>query len=393
MAKPKPAALNPTKLIQAGRPEGGDGQPVNPPVVRASTFSFRSMEAFNATAATPFDAPFYGRVGTPTSFAFESAMAELEGAHRAIAYPSGLGAIMAVYMAYLSAGDHVLMVDSVYGPARRSMVRTMAQMGVSVDFYDPSIGAGIEALIGPETRLIYMESPGSGTFEVMDVPAIATVARKHGIVTAIDNTWATPHYFRPLEHGVDVSVHAATKYITGHSDAMLGVVAVSEAAHDALRRATQDLGMVAGSEEVNLGLRGLHTLDVRLARHDANGRALATWLEMRPETGRILHPAHPDCTGHEIWKRDFAGASGLFAVELPGWDEARINAFLRGMDCFRIGFSWGGYESLALPAHPESREHPKWKGGPVLRFHAGLEDPADLIADLDRAFARAAAEA
>jgi cysteine-S-conjugate beta-lyase len=377
-------------LVKAGRASGQDGVSVNPPVYRASTFVFESLEAFEAVSKTPFDAPFYGRVGTPTSFAFEDAMARLEGGHRAIAFPSGLAAITATLLAFLKAGDHVLMVDSVYGPARRTLDRTLGRMGVSATYFDPSIGAGIEALIRPETRLIYMESPGSGTFEVMDVPAIVEVARRHGIRTAIDNTWATPLFYRPLAQGVNVSIHAATKYITGHSDAMLGVATMDAESYDDLRRAAQDMGCVAGTEEVNLGLRGLRTLEVRLKRHEATGIALAEWLGGRPEVSRVFHPALPGCPGHEIWKRDFSGASGLFSVELAGLSHAGLSAFLRGMTYFKIGFSWGGFESLALPAHPETRRHPEWTGsGPLLRLHAGLEAPADLFADLEQAFARA----
>lgn len=378
-----------TMLTSAGRDLSHDGVSVNPPVYRASTFVFRTLGAFDEASKTPFDGPFYGRIGTPTTFAFEEAVAKLEGGHRAIACASGLAAITATFLAFLKAGDHCLVVDSVYGPARRLCDRTLARMGVETSYYDPSVGAEIKSLIRPNTRLIYMESPGTGTFEVQDVPAIAAVARRHGIATAVDNTWATPLYFRPLDRGVDVSIQAATKYFVGHSDAMLGVITATEAAYPDVRRTTQDMGSCAGSEECNLGLRGLRTLAVRLARHNASGIEVARWLAERPEVMQVLHPAFPGCIGHDLWKRDFSGASGLFSCVLaPGF---ALPAFVDALHHFKIGFSWGGYESLVLPAHPETRRHPRWtETGPVLRFHVGLEDPEDLKADLAHGFALAA---
>lgn len=378
-----------TTLTQAGRPQGAGIAPVNPPLVRASTFVFETLADFEAASKTPFDLPFYGRVGTPTTFAFEQAMAELEGGHRAIATASGMAAIAAVLTACLSAGDHLLVVDTVYEPVRRYCSRFLARMGIATTFYDPAIGAGIAGLIRPETRLIYMESPGSGTFDVMDVPAVVAVARARGIVTAIDATWATPLLFRPLEHGVDISIHAATKYIVGHSDAMLGVVTTNAATHDAVRRATQDLGACAGIEECNLGLRGLRTLQVRLRQHAGSALMLAEWLAGRPEVARVLHPALASCPGHDLWARDFDGASGLFAVELASRDAEAARRLIDALEHFRIGFSWGGFESLVLPMHPETRSLPRWRDiGPVIRFQVGLEDPADLLADLERALAR-----
>jgi len=379
-----------TTLVNAGRDDEHDGVPVNPPVHRASTFVYRTLGAFEQASKTPFDVPFYGRVGTPTSFAFEEAMAELEGGHRAIACPSGLAAIAATFLAFLRAGDHVLVVDSVYGPVRRFCDRTLARMGVATSYYDPALGAGIAELIRPETRLVYLESPGSGTFEVQDIPAIVAAARSRGVATAIDATWATPLFLRPLALGIDVSIHAATKYIAGHSDAMLGVVTMTRAVYDDLRRAVQDLGAVAGSEEVNLGLRGVRTLQVRLRQHEQAAFEVARWLKARPEVGRVLHPALPDAPGHEFWARDYAGSSGLFAVELPGFDAARLSAFVDGLARFKIGFSWGGFESLVLPVHTEARRHPEWQGGPLLRLHVGLEDVADLLSDLEAGFGRAA---
>lgn len=377
-----------TRLVNAGRDHAGTPAPVNPPIVRASTFLFDTLAAFQEAGTHPFDGAFYGRVGTPTTFAFERAMAELEGGHRSIATASGVAAISATFMAFLAQGDHLLVVDTVYEPVRRFCTRMLTRVGVETTFYDPALGDGIADLIRPETKLIYMESPGSGTFEVQDVAAIVAVAKAAGIHTAIDNTWATPLLFRPLEHGVDVSIHSATKYIVGHSDAMLGVVTTNAATYDAVRRATQDLGACAGTEECNLGLRGLRTLEVRLRQHGASALTLANWLDEQPEVATVLHPALPSCPGHDIWARDFDGAAGLFSIELASRHPDAARAFIDALKMFRIGFSWGGFESLVLPMHPEGRSLPLWKDrGPVVRLQIGLEDVDDLQADLKTALA------
>lgn len=377
-----------SRLANIGRPHGAGVSSVNPPLVRASTFVFDTLAAFEGASKTPFDVPFYGRVGTPTTFAFEEAMAELEGGHRAIAVSSGVAAIGATLLAFLDQGDHLLVVDTVYEPVRRFCSRMLSRMGIETTFYDPAAGAGIAALIRPETKLIYLESPGSGTLDVQDVAAIVDVARKAGIRTAIDNTWATPLFFRPLEHGIDVSIHAATKYIIGHSDAMLGVVTTNEQTYDAVRRSTQDLGACAGIEECNLGLRGLRTLEVRMKRHEASALSLANWLAEQPQVARVLHPALESCPGHAFWKRDFDGAAGLFSVELASLDPEAKRAFIDALTMFRIGFSWGGYESLVLPMHPESRSLERWKElGPVVRLQVGLEAVDDLRCDLGQALA------
>ena len=378
-----------SRLANIGRPHGAGITSVNPPLVRASTFVFNSLAEFETASKTPFDVPFYGRVGTPTTFAFEEAVADLEGGHRSIATSSGVAAIGAVLLAFLDRGDHLLVVDTVYEPLRRFCSRMLARMGIETTFYDPAIGAGIADLIRPETKLIYLESPGSGTFDVQDVAAIVAVACQAGLRTAIDNTWATPLFFRPLEHGIDVSIHAATKYIVGHSDAMLGVITTNAETYNAVRRSAQDLGACAGIEECNLGLRGLRTLEVRMKRHEASGLALAHWLAEQPQIARVLHPALECCPGHSFWKRDFDGAAGLFSVELASRDLDAKRAFIDALTMFRIGFSWGGYESLVLPMHPESRSLGRWKElGPVVRLQVGLEDPADLRADLEPALAR-----
>lgn len=377
-------------LVKVGREHGKSAIAVNPAVHRASTFLFETLADFETAATTPFDGPFYGRVGTPTTFAFEQAVCALEGGHRTIATASGVAAISAALLAFLDRGDHVLVVDTVYEPVRRFCTRMLTRLGIETTFYDPAMGADIASLIRPETRVIYLESPGSGTFDIQDIPAIVAVARERGLRTIIDNTWATPVFLRPLALGIDVSVQSATKYIVGHSDAMLGTVTTTAETYDAVRRATQDLGACAGSEECNLGLRGLRTLGVRLRHHEASALTLATWLETRPEVARVLHPALASFAGHELWKRDFSGSCGLFAMELQPCDPQSVREMVDGLRHFGIGFSWGGYESLILPVHPEkSRQVMKWDGkGPVLRLHVGLEAIEDLQADLADGLAR-----
>ncbi|MCR5856440.1 cystathionine beta-lyase [Mesorhizobium sp. J428] len=373
-----------TLLVSAGHAHGVSGSSVNPPVHRASTFLFDTLAAFETASRTPFDGPFYGRVGTPTTFAFEQAIAELEGGHRSIATSSGVAAISAVFLAFLDKGDHVLVVDTVYDPVRRFCGRMLSRLGIETTFYHPAMGAEIETLIRPQTRLIYMESPGSGTFDMQDVAAIVAVAKARGLRTAIDATWATPLFMKPLALGVDVSIHAATKYIVGHSDAMLGVLTANAETYDAVRRSTQDLGACAGSEECNLGLRGLRTLEVRLRHHEAAAIDIASWLEGRPQVARVLHPGLPSFPGHDIWKRQLSGSCGLFAVELVDSDPASVRSLVDGLRHFKIGFSWGGYESLILPMHPEkARQVARWDGkGALLRLHVGLETVSDLKADL-----------
>lgn len=379
-----------SRLASAGRSHGASAIPVNPPVVRASTFLFETLADFEEASKHPFDGSFYGRVGTPTTFAFEQAMAELEGGHRSIAASSGVAAISATLLAFLDKGDHVLVVDTVYDPVRRFCNRMLARLGIETTYYDPSVGAGICGLIRPNTKLVYLESPGSGTFEVQDVAAIVKAAKAAGVPTAIDNTWATPLLFRPLEHGIDVSIHSGTKYIVGHSDAMLGVVTTGAETYEAVRRATQDLGACAGTEECNLGLRGLRTLEVRLRRHEASAIELAKWLEGQGQVARVLHPALPSFPGHEFWRRDFSGSSGLFSIELASREPEAVRTLIDALKMFRIGFSWGGYESLVLPMHPEkSRTLPLWsERGPIVRLQIGLEDVADLRADLAQALLR-----
>jgi len=379
-----------TILTHAGSSPFDQHGIVNPPVYHASTVLFPTLAALENSDANPFETINYGRIGTPTSQAFERAVAELEGGWRAVTAASGLAAIATALSAFTKAGDHVLIADCVYGPTRRFADEVLSRYGVSVQYYDPLIGAGIAALIRPETSVVYLESPGSLTFEVQDVPAIAAAAKRAGVTVLMDNTWATPLCFRPFDHGVDVSIHAATKYIVGHSDAMLGLMVCNQAAWEPVKRAAVRFGTAAGPDDVYLGLRGLRSLGVRLKRHGEAGLALADWLSRQPEVARVLHPARPGDAGHELWRRDFSGACGLFAVLLQPCAKSAVAAMLDHMELFGLGYSWGGFESLALPVHPRRvRTATTWdEPGPLLRFHAGLEDIDDLIRDLEAGFAR-----
>ena len=384
-----------TILTHAGNDPHANFGIVNPPVYHASTVLFPTVAALEE-AGHSFDGVRYGRIGTPTSQAFEATVARLEGGFKAVTAPSGLAAITTALLAFVSAGDHVLVTDSVYGPTRLFCSDMLKRLGVEAEFYDPLAGAAIERLIRPNTRVVFLESPGSLTFEVQDVPAIAAAAKQAGAVVMIDNTWGTPLFFKPFDHGVDLSIHAATKYMVGHSDAMLGVItAGTEEVWNRLKRNSVQLGTCAGPDDIYLGLRGLRTMGARLRQHQDTALDLARWLQARPEVARVLHPALPDDPGHALWRRDFTGACGLFAIELKPCSAAAVAAFLDGMELFGMGYSWGGYESLILPIHPEKlRTTTRWRtDGPMIRLHAGLEDPNDLIADLDRGLARLAAAA
>jgi cysteine-S-conjugate beta-lyase len=381
-----------TKLTTLGRdPEANFGV-VNPPVYHASTILFPTLEAIEtAQKSKTKNQMRYGRYGTPTTFALQDAIAELEGGYASFAVGSGAAAILAVLMAFTKSGDHVLCVDSAYAPTRRYCDVVLKRYGVETTYYDPAIGAGIAALIKPNTTLCMLESPGSMTFEVQDVPAIVAACKAKGVATAMDNTWATALYFRPFDHGVDVSVQAGTKYVGGHSDIMLGLVAVrDQAIYDKVRTAVDDLGASVGPDDIFLALRGLRTMGVRLPRHYETGLKLARWLERQPEVVRVLHPALPSCPGHEFWKRDFKGASGLFSFVMKPVAKPALAAMLDDLELYGMGFSWGGYESLIVPGNVASlRTATKWtEPGQLLRVHAGLEDPEDLIADLDAGFAR-----
>ena len=385
----KPASM----LLRIGRDPRKQRGVVNPPIYRASTIIYDSLEEFDSRGERRFDHDevVYGLNGTPTTFAFEEAMAEIEGAERALALPSGLAAVAVAFLCCVKSGDHVLVADTVYQPTRTFCLTALEKFGVETTFYDPRVGDGISKLFRPNTRLVFMESPGSLTFEIQDVPAISAAARSAGIPAALDNTWATPLLFRPFDHGADISIQAATKYIGGHADLMLGTVSASGDLALEVRKVAYRFGYCVGPEECYLGLRGLRTLAVRLERHQQNGLRLARWLEKRPEVHQVLHPAlegHPD---HAIWKRDFRGACGLFSVVLNRpYPRSAIAAMVEGYELFGLGASWGGYESLVMPGYPEKlRTASTWKApGPLIRYHAGLDDPDDLIADLEAGFER-----
>jgi len=383
-----------TTVVHSGlHPERHQGA-VNPPVFHASTILSETVAEFRRRRQNwILEQPgtYYGRFGTPTIEALQEAIAALEGGHRSVVYPSGLAACAGALLAFLSAGDHLLMSDTVYGPTRNFANGLLKRFGVSTTFFDPLAGRAIESLIRPETRVIYLESPGSLTFEVQDVPAIAEAARRRGITVIADNTWGTPLYFKPFAHGVDVSVQAATKYIVGHSDAMLGAITCTKEAWSRLKRSTHELGQTAGPDDVYLGQRGLRTLAVRLKQHWTAGLALAEWIARQPEVERVLHPALPGDPGHAIWKRDFTGACGLFGVVLKeGVTERALCAMIDGLELYGIGSSWGGFESLIVPFDPrETRTATQWPHkGPCFRIHAGLENEDDLIADLEAGFKR-----
>jgi cystathionine beta-lyase len=362
---------------------------VNPPVYRGSTVLFPTVEKLWKR-----DQEYtYGRTCTPTVKALEEAIAQIEGGVATELTASGYQAVSTAIFAFVESGDHILVSDSVYNPTRRFCDRLLTKLGVETTYYDPVIAAGIDKLVRPNTRLIFTESPGSQTFEVQDIPAIAAVAKKRKLWLLLDNTWASPLYFRPFDHGVDVSIQAATKYIVGHADAMLGAITSNERAAKLVANAKDVLGVCPGSEETYLGQRGLRTLATRLAQHQKSGLEMARWLEARPEVARVLHPALPSHPQHEIWKRDFLGASGLFGVILQPTSKKALAAMLDNLELFGMGFSWGGYESLVIPFDPTSyRTATRWQAeGPALRFHIGLEDVEDLKADLEAGFARRAA--
>ena len=380
-----------TVITTAGRdPEANFGI-VNPPVYHASTITHATVAAMREARERRFEPRIYtyGRHGTPTHSALEEAVAAVEGGERAVCLGSGLAAINAAILAFVETGDRILMADNVYSPARRFCDSFLGRFGVETTYFDPAIGGGIADLIDERTRIVYVESPGSLTFEMTDIPAVAAPAHEAGAVVIMDNTWAAGVLFKPFEHGVDVSVQAATKYIVGHSDVMMGTLTTSEALWPRLRQSAADLGANCGPDDVYLALRGLRTLGVRLRQHHENGLVLARWLRERPEVDRVLHPALPDDPGHALWKRDFKGACGLFGVVLKAAPETAVAAMLDGMELFSMGASWGGFESLILPSNPAAiRTATTWDAGPTVRIHAGLEDTDDLIADLERGLER-----
>ncbi len=375
-----------TKLVEGGRRKQWRGRLVNPPVERASTILFDSVADLHGSRAG-LGSYRYGLQGTATQWALADALTELEpGAAGTALYCSGLAAITAPLLTVLSPGNELLVPDNVYGPTRRFCDTFLKRYGVSTRYYDPLIGALIDDMIGANTRAILLESPGSQTMEVQDVPGICAVARERGIVTLLDNTWATPLLFPAIAAGVDISVLAATKYVGGHADVMLGAASATAEHYDRLQETTWDLGQSVSPDDAWLGSRGLRTMAVRLKQHEESAMRVAEWLKSQPRVGRVLHPALPDCPGHEFWKRDFKGSSGLFSFELKDADKAERAGFVDRLQLFGIGFSWGGFESLAMPVDPH-RTVTEPPARSLIRLHIGLEDPDDLIDDLNEAFA------
>lgn len=376
-----------TRLIKVGAGPESAGEPwtvaVNPPVQRGSTVILPDAQALYAASLT------YGRQGLATQQALQAGLCALEHAHAAFLFPSGAAAVAASLLAIVSAGDEVLVVDCNYGPTRRLCDKTLARFGVTTRYFPPRISPeDLMAMAGPNCRAILLESPGSLTFEVSDTPAIAKAARERGVVTMIDNTWAAGLLFRPLDHGVDISIQALTKYVAGHADVFMGSVAVRDARLAAVIEAqVHELGWAVSPDDAYQVLRGLRTLPVRLARHGESGLAIARWLEQRPEVARVLNPALPSSPDFPRWSRDFTGACGLFGVVLQPCSMAAVHAFLNRLKLFGLGFSWGGFESLAIHCDPQmKRTAEPWNGeGPLIRLHVGLEDPADLIDDLQLA--------
>ncbi len=392
MAKKPDKPLKPeTRLVTGGRDPQAYYGFVNPPVYHASTVLYPTAADQVAHRARYQ----YGRRGTPTSEALEGALMELEGPGCAAVslLPSGLAAVSTALLSVLKSGDHLLVVDTAYRPTRTFCDNVLRRLGIETTYYDPMVGAGIAGLMKANTRAVFVEAPGSQSFEMQDIPAIAKVAHEEGALVLMDNTWATPLYFDALCKGVELSIQAATKYIGGHSDIMFGTVSANAATAPRLKEAVAQMGLCAGPDDIYLALRGLRTLAVRLARHNESGLTIARWLAARPEVARVLHPALETDPGHAIWKRDFTGASGLFSLVLKPASQKAVYTFMDTLTLFGMGFSWGGYESLVILFDcAEYRTATKWApGGPTLRFHIGLEDPGDLIADLERGFEAMAA--
>ncbi len=368
-----------TKLVHLGRDTKGSKGFVNPPLYKGSTVLFPTVKSLSEGGY----GYWYGRKGSPTYESLEAALNELEHSDDTILTPSGLSAITTALLALLKTGDHLLVTDSVYQPTRSFCDTTLKALGIEVTYYDPRVGAGIKDLIKENTKLIFLESPGSQSFEIQDIPAIVETAKKASLLTLIDNTWATPLFLTPLTLGVDVSIHSGTKYFIGHADAMIGTVSSNGETAQKIRQMAYSLGLCAGPDDVQLALRGLRTLGIRLAHHERAAIEFASWLEERSEFECVLHPALPSHPDHDIFKRDFKGSSGLFTAILKPVEQDKVEAMLDGLELFAMGWSWGGYESLALPFNPSSyRSATNWDyKGQAIRFHIGHENMDDLKAD------------
>jgi cystathionine beta-lyase len=381
-----------TKIVNAGRSAKWTNGVVNPPITRASTVVFNTVDEMNNALKNRHNQTMvYGRRGTNTSFAFSDAMVDLEGGAGCALYPSGTAAITNAILAFVEQGDHILMVDSAYEPTRDYCDKILAKIGITTTYYDPMIGANIEHLIRDNTRLVFLESPGSLTMEVQDVPKISDIAHKHGCIVMLDNTWGAGINFKPFNYGVDVSVQAATKYIVGHSDVMLGTATAIEKYWPQLRDYSYLMGQCTSPDDLYLALRGIRTLGVRLKQHQQSAIKVAQWLSGRSEVDKILHPAFKSCPGHEFFKRDFTGSNGLFSFTLNCGDRAALTAFLDGLNHFKMGYSWGGFESLILGISNVNNIRTATSFDckyPLIRLHIGLEDVDDLIQDLSQGFDR-----
>ncbi len=386
----KPAKAPATQIVEGGRRKEWTDAVVNPPVWRASTHLYDNIADLRSGLKSNEDGRFfYGRRGSPTQWSLAEALTEMEPrAEGTMLYPSGVAAISCALLAVLNSGDEVLLSDNSYDPSRSFADAFLKRMDISTRYFDPLIGGDIASLFTDKTKAILMESPGSLTFEVQDVPAICAAAKNAGIATLLDNTWATSRFFPALEKGIDISIIAATKYIVGHSDVMIGTATTHKKYWMKLRRTAQQLGQVVSPDDAYLAARGLRTLEVRLKQHEKSALTVANWLRERSEVGAVLHPALPECPGHENWKRDFLGSSGLFSFELSEGDEKSRAAFVDALDLFGIGYSWGGYESLALPVDPAKHRtaRPWIMKGALVRLNIGLEDTGDLITDLAKGF-------
>ena len=376
---------NDTKIILSGKSQKSKSSFVNSPIYKGSTVLFKTVEDMNKSMKRKNTQTLaYGRFGSPSTFEFEKAIAEIDEGHSAVATSSGTAAIVASLLAVLKTGDHILITDSVYGVTKNLAKGLLNNMGITTTFYKPDIGKEINRLIKKNTKVIFIESPGSLTFEIQNVPMLVEIAKKNNLITIMDNTWATPLFFKPFYNGIDISIQSATKYIVGHSDAMLGIITTNKNYTKCVREAAHNMGSCPSPEDIYLGIRGLKTLSIRLQKHQQSASKVIEWLKTQDVTDTILYPALPDNPGYKIWKRDFLGASGLFGIKLKNTKKSLVNKMLNNLKLFNMGYSWGGYESLILPIQPEKlRETYKWKNNyGTLRIHVGLEDPDDLINDL-----------